>query len=120
MAADPRLTRFARSNRKDPTKSEAMIWADLRMRQLGYRFRRQQPIGPCIVDFVCFSKKLVVELDGWTHGLEQNYEHDEARQQWLEDQGFVVLRFTDDEVMADRDGFGDAIFALLDGLPTIL
>ncbi|MCP4306664.1 MAG: DUF559 domain-containing protein, partial [bacterium] len=102
MATDRRLTRFARSNRKDPTKSEAMIWADLRMRQLGDKFRRQQPIGPYIVDFVCFAKKLVVELDGWTHSLEQNDRYDDLRQQWLEDPRFVVSPFPDDEAMEDR------------------
>jgi very-short-patch-repair endonuclease len=66
---------------------------------------------------VCFAKKLIVELDGWTHGLAQNYEHDDIRQAWLEDHGFTVLRFTDEEVMEDRDAVGDAIFTVLESVP---
>ena len=112
MPVDPRLTVFARRNRKDPTNSEAMNWANLRMRQFGHKFRRRQPIGPYIVDFVCFAKKLVVERGGWTHGLQQNYQHDDVRQDWLEARGFTVLRFTDDEVMADRAAVGDTIFTV--------
>ena len=57
-------------------------------------------------------QKLVVELGGWTHGLEQNYQHDDVRQDWLEARGFTVLRFTDDEVMADRAAVGDTIFTV--------
>jgi len=82
------------------------------MRQFGHKFRRQQPIGPYIVDVVCFAKKLLVELDGWTHSREQNYQHDDVRQDWLEARGFTVLRFTDDEVMADRAAVGDTIFTV--------
>ncbi|MCP4966081.1 MAG: endonuclease domain-containing protein [bacterium] len=114
MRIKPRLTKYARRNRADPTKSESIIWADLRGQQLGYKFKRQQPIGPYIVDFVCYSKKLIVELDGWTHGLAQNFDRDDARQVWLEYRGFTVLRFTDEEVMEDREAVGDAIFATLE------
>jgi very-short-patch-repair endonuclease len=90
-----------------------MLWADLRNRQLGFKFRRQQPIGPFIVDFVCLEKKLIVELDGWTHDLEENEAYDRRRHQWLEREGFRILRFNDDDVMQDRSGVVDAIYLTL-------
>ena len=106
---DKRLTEFARHNRKNPTRAEAMLWSDIRGRQLGYKFRRQQPIGPFIVDFVCHEKKLIVELDGWTHDFAETHHYDLARQRWLEAEGFAVLRFSDDEVAEERDGVVAAI-----------
>jgi very-short-patch-repair endonuclease len=58
----------ARTLRKGPTDAERLLWKHLRMRQLvSYKFRRQQPIGSYIVDFVCFEKKLIIELDGGQH-----------------------------------------------------
>jgi very-short-patch-repair endonuclease len=108
-----KLTEYARRHRRQPTWAEAMLWADLRGRQLGYKFRRQQPIGPYIVDFVCFEKRLVVEVDGWTHQLEQNWEPDCERQDWLEGKGYAVLRFNDEDVRNDRGAVGDAIYSAL-------
>ncbi|MDJ0663178.1 MAG: endonuclease domain-containing protein [Acidimicrobiia bacterium] len=112
---DKRLTEFARRNRQDPTWAEAMIWADLRRRQLGYRFRRQQPIGRFIVDFVCFEKNLIVELDGWSHHLEQNWRHDEKRHQRLEREGYSILRFNDHDVRDNRESVVEAIDIALHG-----
>ena len=86
-----------------------MVWADLRGRQLGYKFRRQQPIGPFIVDFVCLERRLIVEVDGWSHHLEQSWHRDQARQDWLEAQGYTVLRFDDNEVRSDRAAVVQAI-----------
>jgi very-short-patch-repair endonuclease len=113
MRRDPRLLSYARANRRQPTLTESMIWADIRNRQLEAKFRRQHPIGPFIVDFVCLEKKLIVELDGWTHDLEQNTTYDRQRHRWLEQQGYRMLRFADDEVMNDRVGVVDAIFLTL-------
>ena len=104
MTRDPRLLEYARRHRREPTLTESMIWSDLRNRQLGYKFRRQHPIGPYIVDFVCLSAKLIVELDGWTHDLKQYQLGDTIRQLWLESEGYRVLRFDDEEVLEDRDG----------------
>jgi len=113
MRRDPHLLSYARANRQAPTLAESMIWADLRNRQLEAKFRRQHPIGPFIVDFVCLQKKLIVELDGWTHDLKQNATYDRNRQRWLEGNGYRVLRFTDDEVMNDRVRVVDANFLTL-------
>ncbi|MFH1489794.1 MAG: DUF559 domain-containing protein [Pseudomonadota bacterium] len=66
------LTHRARELRRRSTEAEKMIWHRIRSKQLeGYKFRRQQPIGPYIVDFVCFEKKLIIELDGGQHAIDQ-------------------------------------------------
>lgn len=93
----------ARSLRTNATDAERRLWRALRRRQLeGHRFRRQHPIGPYIVDFVCLSAKLVVEVDGGQHA--QTEERDAARTAWLESRGYRVLRFWDNEVLSNIDG----------------
>jgi very-short-patch-repair endonuclease len=95
-AAD-KITR-ARALRKNLTDAERLLWKHLRMRQLGsYKFRRQQPIGNYIVDFVCFEKKVIIELDGGQHT--QQAEYDEARSEWLQERGYRVLRYWNHDVM---------------------
>jgi very-short-patch-repair endonuclease len=92
----------AQKLRAKPTDAERVLWVRLRRRQvLGYKFRRQQPLGPYIVDFVCLEKRLVVEVDGSQHQEQRTY--DEARTRWLESQGYRVLRFWNNEVLAETD-----------------
>ena len=92
----------AQKLRAEPTDAERVLWVRLRRRQvLGYKFRRQQPLGPYIVDFVCLEKRLVVEVDGSQHQEQRTY--DEARTRWLESQGYRVLRFWNNEVLAETD-----------------
>jgi len=84
---------FAKALRADATESERKLWALLRGKQLGpHRFRRQQPIGPYIVDFFCPSRKLIVELDGSQHGTERALAYDAARDAFLQARGYRVLR----------------------------
>ncbi len=93
----------ARSLRKNPTDAERRLWGRLRRRQLeGCRFRRQAPIGRYIVDFVCFERKLIVEVDGGQHAW--NEVGDEQRSAWLESEGFVVVRFWNNDVLENTDG----------------
>ena len=73
----------------------------LRRHQLGIRFRRQHPIGPYIVDFCCVERMLIVELDGRQH--EDRRAQDAARTQWLGEQGFRVLRFSDREALMETE-----------------
>ena len=73
------------------------------------KFRRQQPIGPYVVDFVCFEKKLIVELDGSQHGLEENIFADERRTAFLQGEGFRVKRFGNHELIEHFDAALDAI-----------
>jgi very-short-patch-repair endonuclease len=104
----------ARAIRKRPTEAEARLWAGLReLRLAGYKFRRQEPIGGYVCDFVCFSRKLIVEVDGSQHA--ENVIADSQRTAWLESQGFRVLRFWNDEVLRDTNTVLDAIFNTLNG-----
>ena len=85
---------FAKHLRSSPTDAERRLWSRLRTKQLGgLRFRRQQPIGPYIVDFFCPAARLIVELDGDHHGTDKKAEQDANRTRWLEGRGYKVLRF---------------------------
>jgi len=92
-----KMTEIAREFRKEPTKSEAILWEALRGKKLdGIKFRRQQPIGYFVVDFYNSVYRLVVEVDGPIHELQQ--EADMARQGILEELGLVVLRIKSEVV----------------------
>jgi very-short-patch-repair endonuclease len=93
--------------RRNPTWAELRLWLALRNNTMGLRFRRQEPIGPYIVDFVCLKRKVIVEADGYSHTFDDGG-HGERRDRWLTGQGFTVLHFDDDyiyrhlaEAMAD-------------------
>jgi len=103
----------ARELRKNMTEVERFLWRQLRLRQFGgHKFRRQQPIGKYIVDFVCLEKKLIVELDGGHH-LEQ-VAYDLERDAWLEKQGFFILRFWDNEVVKEIESVKEVIMKALE------
>ncbi len=106
----------ARRLRKHPTDAERLLWRHLRLRQLGgYKFRRQQPLGPYIVDFVCLEQRLIVEVDGGQHA--EQTEDDAQRTAWLEAEGFRVLRFWNTEVLQDTKTVQEVIRAALDDGP---
>lgn len=84
------------------TAAEVRLWQRIRQRQLGLRFRRQQPIGPYIVDFYCARAKLIVEVDGDQHGSSQQ-SYDRQRDRWLGDQGYTVVRYWNNRVLEDTD-----------------
>lgn len=98
-----KLQPFANRLRKNMTKAEACLWKYvLRAGQLqGYKFRRQRPVLNYIADFMCPELMLIIEVDGITHLDEEVAEKDEIRQKALEEIGFTVLRFNDDEVLKD-------------------
>ena len=92
----------ARQLRGNQTEAERRLWSRIRLRQLsGFRFRRQVPLGSCIVDFACLSEKLVIEVDGGQHS-EQTVQ-DTIRTRCLEQNGFRVLRFWNHDVLANTD-----------------
>jgi very-short-patch-repair endonuclease len=96
-------TEKARALRKRSTEPETLLWRHLRAKGLGgLKFRRQEPIGNYIVDFVCFDRSLVVEIDGGQHLREEA--EDAERTSWLQDQGFKVLRFWNNDVMKNIEG----------------
>jgi very-short-patch-repair endonuclease len=70
----------------------------------GVKFRRQEPVGSYIVDFVSFDKKLIMELDGGQHNEDRVIDKDEERTKWLGSQGFRVLRFWNDDIMQNLEG----------------
>ncbi len=108
---------FARLLRRDQTGVERKLWLALRDRRFHkLEFRRRQPIGPYIVDFVSFEAKLVIELDGDQHGLPANKTADCERTKFLESDGFKVIRFWNYEVIENFEVVLDAV-ALVLGLP---
>ena len=105
------LTDFARQNRKEPTKAERLLWNALSGKRLdGLRFRRQQQIENFIVDFCCMRSRVVIEIDGWSHTGSGSA--DEARDNWLTEHDFQVLRYTNMEVIHDVQGVADSIAAI--------
>lgn len=92
----------AREMRNKPTDAEKMLWNVLSGKGLdGFKFRRQHIIGEYIVDFVCLEKRLVIEVDGSIHNVPEQVEHDKIRTEWLESNGFKVIRFSNDQVLSN-------------------
>jgi very-short-patch-repair endonuclease len=93
---------FARQLRRQQTEAERRLWQALRGRRFQrFKFRRQQPVGPYIVDFVCLGSRLAIELDGDQHGSEQGLLYDAVRSRRLECDGFKVLRFPNRALMGN-------------------
>jgi very-short-patch-repair endonuclease len=91
--------------RRKGTPAERALWFKLRNKQAaGVKFRRQQPLGNYIVDFVSFEKKLIIEIDGGQHSENQIACQDEERTAWLNSQGFQVIRFRNNEVSENLEG----------------
>ena len=100
-----KLNIIAKTLRKNQTPQEQKLWNILRNRQvLGYKFKRQYPIGNYIVDFVCREEKLVIEIDGGQHNIDKNVLYDQERTLYLQNIGFKVLRFWNDEVDNNIEG----------------
>ena len=103
----------ARNLRKNSTDAERALWSLLRDRRLaGHKFRRQVPIGPYIVDFVCYQSKLIVEVDGGQH--QEQGQYDDTRTAWLESEGFTVLRFWNNDVLANQAGVVEVLASVLE------
>lgn len=110
---------FARKLRREQTDAERKLWHALRDRRFaGYKFRRQQPIGPYIADFVCFAVKLVIELDGSQHGITENAAADRVRTDFLQSEGFNVLRFWNHEMNDNFEGVMETIWRALVARPS--
>ncbi len=98
--------------KKNPTEAEKVIWEYLRAKKTGYKIRRQHVIDNYIADFVCLPKKVVIEIDGKIH-LQQK-EQDELRTYALNDEGYKVIRFTNEEVLANPQSVANQIKKVLD------
>ena len=93
------LKMLAKDKRNHMTEAESVLWSFLKSKSLGVRFRRQHPIAGYIPDFVCLSKRLIIEIDGGYHNVDTQILSDEERTNYLNEKGFEVIRFTNDEVL---------------------
>jgi len=100
----------ARRLRRDMTDAERIIWSAIRAHRMhGMSFRRQTPIGPFIVDFVCHAAWLIIEIDGGQHYEAENMKCDARRDAFLASKGYRILRFSNHEVMTNRHGVLETI-----------
>ncbi len=121
----PKLRSFAKEQRSIPTRAEDLFWHQVRAGRFhGYKFKRQVPIAPYIVDFLCAEARLIVELDGAPHDKPEQRAHDERRDAFLRGQGFRVLRFSNDLMLGNGnlvlDTVRQAIEAELGPSPDLL
>ena len=107
QTADPMtyrlLKEFAAKQRAIPTEAESLLWNFLRASQMGVRYRHQHIIGEYIADFACVTNKLIIEIDGLYHSLPEQKISDEERTEWLERNGWRVIRFTNEEIFSNLE-----------------
>lgn len=114
-STNPKLLERARQMRSEMTQPKRELWIALRAKRFdGVKFTRQVVIGPYIADFVCRSRKLIIELDGATH---DDASRDDQRTAFLEAQGYRVIRFWNNEVMTNLDGVLGALSEALATTP---
>ena len=102
--AKPELFRYAQEMRKNPTDGEKALWNILRkFRYKGYIFRRQHPVNIFIADFYCHKLKLIIQVDGDVHDSEQAIQYDDGRTAELEKYGLSIMRFTNDQVLNEKE-----------------
>ena len=107
---------FARKLRNESTYAEALLWKYIRNRSLGVQFHRQVPLDKFIVDFYCHELKLAIEIDGITHEGSEAEQRDETRQKRLEDLGVSFIRFADNDVKTNIQGYYTALQMKVDEL----
>ena len=99
---------FTKTLRQNMTDAEQLLWRHLRAHRMdGQKFRRQQPLGPYIVDFIHFGLRLIVEADGGQH---VDSDHDATRDAWLRNQGFTLLRFWNNDILHNTDAVLESIW----------
>ena len=114
LAYEGKLKDFSRELRTHMTDAEKSLWLKLRRKQLkGYQFYRQKIIGDYIVDFYCPGARLIVEVDGGQHYGPEEIAKDRVRDKYLREQGLDVLRFSDREVLVERESVLEKIYAIL-------
>jgi len=107
-SSNSQITENARGLRKTMTDVERLLWLRLRGEQSGVKFRRQHPLLSFVLDFVCLDLKLIVELDGSQHADAQSY--DDYRTKCLNDAGYLVLRFWNNQVIEELEGVVEEIY----------
>ncbi|KPG01508.1 DNA methyltransferase [Rhodopseudomonas sp. AAP120] len=113
--AREKQTDRARRLRRNATEAENELWQRLRSRSLlGFKFVRQEPIGPYTVDFLCRERRLIVEVDGGQHA---DSLPDAVRDQWLREHNYCVLRYWNDDVLRNIEGVLESLAAVLGEAP---
>lgn len=112
------LKELKTENKKNSTQAENVLWECLRNKNLKYKFRRQHVIDIFIADFVCLEKNLIIEVDGGYHNTLEQREADELRTQILNEIGFKVIRFTNEEVINNTENTLKKITTILESLPS--
>ena len=112
------LKELQAENKKHSTQAESILWECLRNKKLDHKFRRQHIIDEFIVDFVSLEKNLVIEVDGGYHNTIEQKEADDLRTQILNEIGFKVIRFTNEQVLGDIDNVLRYIAKSLESLPS--
>lgn len=115
--AEKLLFEKASKLRSQQTFAEEILWNYLRTKPLGFKFRRQHPFSVYILDFYCHQLKLVIEVDGSIHKLEEVKTNDKVRQQQLEKEGLTFLRFSNDEIKLKPEEVSQQIETFLKGKP---
>ena len=100
----------AKSLRRSQTDAEKLLWSVLRNGKQRCKFRRQHPVDHYIVDFICIERSLVIELDGGQHAVDK----DAVRTRYLEQRGYRIIRFWNDEVLRNKEGVFQAILKALE------
>ncbi len=90
-----------RDLRRNQTKAERELWLKIRNSQLGVKFRRQYNIDYYIVDFYCHELGLIIELDGWVHGEDEQKKKDKQREEYLKNKGYKILRYRNEQIKDD-------------------
>ncbi|MFN8354841.1 MAG: methionine synthase [Spirosomataceae bacterium] len=112
------LKEYSQRMRNQPTKAEEVLWEVLKGKQLeGYKFRRQHIVGQYIADFICLKENLIIEIDGSIHQLPENKISDAERTDWLNSEGYKVIRFTNDEVINNLPYVLDCILEAIKQAP---
>ncbi len=118
MRYSPKQRKYIHKLRSDQTDAEKLLWSKLRGKQvLGVKFRRQQPLEGYILDFVSFDEKIVIELDGGQHNELEAIAQDNIRTKFLENNGYRVLRFWNNEALTQIDSVVEKIRSLISPSP---
>ena len=112
-----KIVSYAKKLRKRSTDTENHLWYHLRAKRFeGLKFRRQEPIGKYIVDFVCYEKRVIIECDGSQHLAQEK--KDQKRDQWFQGQGYRVLRFWDNDVLQNTSGVLEKVYQICKESPS--
>lgn len=112
--ADAMANERARHLRRNQTEAERRLWLYLKdMKREGFHFRRQCPVGPYVADFLCYSARIIIEVDGGQHGTDEGIEHDQRRDEWFAKDGYRVLRYWNSDVLGNTESVMETILSIL-------